>query len=176
MRQDGFYTPMLLVELIKIQEFTQEQTVLRQVQTIPVELSEHFYGETQSVRIINELIDGAYTSELAPNPSKVKGWSHWERLAVERWTTYKNSSALTTVPTEERIEEEEPQELDLSGGQIARVSEIQGWRAQFEAKGSKRERAYLESQKQRGRELRLAGEEAIAEGFKEMDEMLDADS
>jgi hypothetical protein len=171
--ETGLFRPTLLYELIKIQDFTQEQTVLRQSRPVPEEFREYFQGESTSVRIINEFDSQAevFVSRCATNPNKPRDWSAWKVVQQARVSEW-NSTQTSTLVARQTIAQS-PEFQDLSGQQVRRIGSVQGWRSRFEQKASKREIAYLKSMRLRGGELRLAGEESLAEGFKEMDEMLD---
>ena len=174
--ETGLFRPTLLYELIKIQDFTQEQTVLRQSRPVPEELQQHFQGEATSVRIINEFDSAAevFISSSAPNPNKPRDWAAWKVVQQSRVSEWSSSQTSTLVYSEPKALSAEI--LDLSGSEVGRVNRVQGWRSRFEQKASKREKAYLQSMLQRGKELRLAGEESLAEGFNQMDEILDEES
>jgi hypothetical protein len=174
--ETGLFRPTLLYELIKIQDFTQEQTVVRSQRPVPEEMRSHFQGELTAVRIINEFDSeaGVFISQSAPNPSKPRDWSAWkivQQTRVTEWSSSQTSTLVLRQPTTSV-----PEVQDLSGSEVGRINKVQGWRSRFETKATKREKAYLQQMYERGKTLRLAGEESLAEGFNQMDEILDEES
>lgn len=174
--ETGLFRPTLLYELIKIQDFTQEQTVLRQSQPVPEQLRSQFLLET-SVRVINEFDTeaGAYTSNCAPNPNKPKDWTVWkavQQARVRDWHSTQTSTIVVATPT---AIQPESLEFRVSAKEVRRIGDLQNKRSSIEEREERRKKALLKREFEKGQQLRLAVEEARAAGYEEMDQMLDED-